>query len=393
MLILLLRKSVKSIQINLNELLHLGRLEDTVSASAYTKARQKFKHTAFIELSQDILDAFDKSERIERWKGYRCFGNDGSKIILPKNGEIEQTFGKTKIKNQYGEGKYHVGLYVCCYDVLNRLAYKNALVHSASYEANVSLNLIQDMSQRDHLHIFDRGFFSYETLATLTKRGQNFVVRCPRKSFKCLNPIFENEGKWSQVKTLHVPKDQRKNIKDKNLEETIKVRFVRVILPTGEIEILATSLMDESLTARDFQDLYHLRWGVEDFFKVLKSRLNLENFTGHSVEAVRQDFWSTIFISNYETIMTMDVEKEINHEKPDECLEIKINKAISFNAIKNMAFELLFDEEPAEETVEKLTRLFKTNTLVVRKNRIVERKKPSPRRTCNFLKRIKKQVF
>ena len=46
------------------------------------------------------------------------------------------------------------------------------------------------------------------------------------------------------------------------------------------------------------------RWGIETFFGVLKGRLNLENFSGKTAESVKQDFYSTIFISNLETILT-----------------------------------------------------------------------------------------
>ena len=70
----------------------------------------------------------------------------------------------------------------------------------------------------------------------------------------------------------------------------IKVRFVSVILSTGEVEVLATSLMEESIQREDFQQLYFLRWGVETFFSLIKGRLNLENFTGKTLESVQQDF-------------------------------------------------------------------------------------------------------
>ena len=64
----------------------------------------------------------------------------------------------------------------------------------------------------------------------------------------------------------------------------------------------------------------------------IKGRLGLENFTGKTVEAVKQDFWSTIFISNLETIMTEKTEEKMNAEKPVENKQVKINKAVSFNA-------------------------------------------------------------
>ena len=86
--------------------------------------------------------------------------------------------------------------------------------------------------------------------------------------------------------------------------------MIRIILPSGEVEVLATSLLDENeFSEIEFKHLYSLRWGVETFFSKIKGRLALENFTGRTVESIYQDFWSTIFISNLETMMTEDLEK------------------------------------------------------------------------------------
>ena len=78
------RKTVKSLQLSLNELFMSDYLSTPVSASAYTQARNKFRHTAFIELNDDITGLFYSDGTIKRWNGYRCIGADGSKIILPK---------------------------------------------------------------------------------------------------------------------------------------------------------------------------------------------------------------------------------------------------------------------------------------------------------------------
>lgn len=52
---------------------------------------------------------------------------------------------------------------------------------------------------------------------------------------------------------------------------TRTMRLVSVRLPTGELEVLAASLLDEALCpALDFAGLSHLRWGVETFFGLLK---------------------------------------------------------------------------------------------------------------------------
>lgn len=56
--LLLLQKSGKSVQRHLREFFAAWLVEPgsaTVSPSAWTQARAKFKHTAFVELNQDVL--------------------------------------------------------------------------------------------------------------------------------------------------------------------------------------------------------------------------------------------------------------------------------------------------------------------------------------------------
>ena len=114
----------------------------------------------------------------------------------------------------------------------------------------------------------------------------------------------------------------------------------------------------------DFQNIYNLRWGIETFFGKLKGRLALENFTGTSLEAVLHDFWSTIFMSNLETILTEDMQGELNNKNTKARLAKTINKAISFNAIKNMAFEIFSKEQNPDVVLAKLTQLFAMNAIV-----------------------------
>lgn len=126
----------------------------------------------------------------------------------------------------------------------------------------------------------------------------------------------------------------------------------------------------------DFQNIYNLRWGVETFFGKLKGRLALENFTSTSLEAVLQDFWSTIFMSNLETILTEDMQGELNANTKAR-LAKTVNKAISFNAIKNMAFEIFSKEQNSDVVLAKLTQLFAMNAIVKRPERKVKSITPS----------------
>jgi len=57
-------------------------------------------------------------------------------------------------------------------------------------------------------------------------------------------------------------------------------------------------LWDPNLTAEAFQALYFLRWPVEVKYDEVKNKLEIENFTGTSVLAIRQDFYATMYLSN-----------------------------------------------------------------------------------------------
>lgn len=110
-------------------------------------------------------------------------------------------------------------------------------------------------------------------------------------------------------------------------------------MSTGEFEVLATSLFNEQhYWVPLLAEIDHRRWGIETFFSLLKTRLQLENFTGKTLESVQQDFYSTIYISGLESILTADTNKYLAN-KPT-LHQDQVNKMVSFNAIKDRALEL-----------------------------------------------------
>ncbi|WP_176371022.1 hypothetical protein [Crenothrix polyspora] len=77
---MILRKTTKSLQCIVNEtVISLGMEE--VTASAYSQARYKLKHTAFIELNQKaIVDVVYQDQDFKKFWGKRLLSIDGSKI-------------------------------------------------------------------------------------------------------------------------------------------------------------------------------------------------------------------------------------------------------------------------------------------------------------------------
>ena len=63
------------------------------------------------------------------------------------------------------------------------------------------------------------------------------------------------------------------------------------------MEVLLTNLIDsEKWPASDFEELYHQRWAIEEGYKLDKSRLEFERWSGKSVRAVEQDFYGRMLL-------------------------------------------------------------------------------------------------
>jgi len=170
------------------------------------------------------------------------------------------------------------------------------------------------------------------------------------------------------------------------------VRFVRVVLETGENEVLVTSLVDEPTWATtEFKEIYWMRWGTEGFYGILKTRLELENFTGQTAESIYQDFHATVYLTGLESILTTDANAELSAK--DVCYPQQVNHAVSFNTIKNKAIEILFGESDTDLILKELHRLFLTNPTCNRKDRTVKRKKSSSRKLLDYWKRRRKHCY
>ena len=279
---LALRKGVKSMQMTLNEWFD-GMGLPGVTASAYSQARHRLKHTAFIELNQEAVVKVcyqDGGHRL--FRGFRVLGVDGSKIRLPETADITADFGQIRYGSQNPEvdGAHTWALASVLYDVLNHAALDASLGKAKAYEVGLAVAHLAHTRPGDLL-LTDRNYPSYHWLASAAHAGRDFVSRCSAKSFATARAMLRGEGSDSQTATIKPDPGRRRELAALGLPATLTVRFVRVTLATGEFEGLVTSLLDETLypTAM-FLELYGLRGGVEGFYGRLKTRLGLGTSPG-----------------------------------------------------------------------------------------------------------------
>ena len=161
--------------------------------------------------------------------------------------------------------------------------------------------------------------------------------------------------------------------------KTIKLRVLRLMLDSGIEEVLITNLFEETLDIQAFKELYFKRWGIEVKFLELKSRLQLEDFTGDTVISVEQDFYASIYLSIMVALAKKDADEKIAQNQEDKSLkyEYKVNTNILIGKLKDKLVLMLLEDDPKKrsamlrEVMQKITK----NMVPIRPGRSNTRRK------------------
>ena len=402
LMLFVLQQTVKSIQRHLHEFLDnlaQGEIFQPLTSGAVTHARAKLKESAFIELNRDcVLPTIYGSEHpIKRWRGHRLVGIDSSLVRLPASEEVGQTFGWKEASNQHGATgtRYPEARLSVVYDLLNRVGLDARLEPSTMGEVALAIQQLEHLQSGD-VEINDRGFTGYVYLASVWQRSRHFIGRCSTGSFLTAQEMFRrNRANQSQVVWLFASPGQKAECRRLGLPLKMRVRFVSLGLPTGELEVLATSLLDQALyPTEEFLTVYHRRWGHETFHLMLKGRLELENFSGRTVEAIRQDVQAAVLLANLESVLSEPTQAALTEQSTSETQPLQVNRSNSYHALKDQVLDLLYRDIPASTVIEKLMKLFKGSPVAVRPDRKApRRRKASFYRSYHFQRRVKKTVF
>ncbi|MFQ5633317.1 MAG: transposase, partial [bacterium] len=222
----------------------------------------------------------------------------------------------------------------------------------------------------DDLVLLDRKYPSFWLFRCILEQGGDFCARMAIDKWSVLVGNFLKTGLKEQIVEIKPSWDARKKCQKYGLPATpFKLRLIRIVLDTGEIEVLATSLLDMALYPYAlFKDLYHKRWPVEEQYELFKSRIEIANFTGKSVEAVKQDFHARVFMSNLTAMLAFPVHAQITEKCKDAKLDYKINWTQALAKMKISGILLFFRKLPIR-IIKKLQSLFLKNISAVRPGR------------------------
>ena len=283
-----------------------------VSKSAMTQARVKLRHTAFIELNDEQVTYFYNHFEPKRWHGFRLIAIDGSMTDLPKTAAICQHFGVWRPK---AGGRCPKARVSQLFDVLNTVTLDALIAPKDKGERTLFAEQCHKLGPGDLL-LLDRGYPAFGLFAKVKSTGADFCARMPLGRWKIVDAFIGTQSR-EQIVELSASYDAKKTCQSLGLSaEPIPIRLVRYDLADGQIGVLATSLLDDGrLSGQQIVELYAHRWPVEEDFRQMKSRLEVENWTGKSVEAIYQDFHATVFTKNLTAIIAQPAQSTVEKAK------------------------------------------------------------------------------
>jgi len=302
---ILLTTLQRSLQAELDQFFSHWPLPDGRLAhdDAFRMARKKLKPSVFVDLNQRLLA--QAPAVTSRWHGWRVLAADSTTLYLPTT--HPDTIAATHF-NHYHDGAggvYSLARAAALLDVASGLFLRADLASDSQGERAMLVSQLSAM-QPDDLLVLDRGYPAHWLFALLWQQRRAFCIRLPL-TYSPQVTAFVRSGQDSTIITCQ-PQAQHAGFAEHELPLTpFRLRLVRVVLPSGQIEVLATSLLDEvQYPASVFGQLYQQRWRIEEAFRHIKCRLKLERFGGETPLAIHQEFHATILLHNLATLAGLE---------------------------------------------------------------------------------------
>ena len=333
-----------------------------------SKARAKLKHNAFIELNDYLIDHFYNNFRYKTWCGFTLLAIDGTTIRLPDETEIIEHFGVWN--STKGEKPCPKARGSQVFDVLNKVTVDAIISPKNVGENELAAYHFLKMKAGDLL-LLDRGYPAHWLFSAAFFAGADVCARISYKKWKVIRKFYQS-GKTEKIVKIEPTALSKKKCREMGLDAApISLRLIRVELDSGETEILATSLLDtQRYPAELFAELYHLRWPVEEDYKTMKYRIEIENFSGKTVRSVYQDFHAKLFSKNFTAAIASTTSDEIDEKSETLKYRHQINFVQALSKLKN-TIVLIFDRPRhiATKIIEKIRKIFVQTTEQIRPDR------------------------
>ena len=322
-MMILLRMVKKSAKVELMDTYYsMDKQASSPSRQAFREAREKISHLA-------IKDLFDKSCELvvdmdspKQHLGYRLFAIDGTTFVVgdSNNEELVKHFGESSSVKDKAMCRLS-----CVVDVLDDTIVD---AHPAPFNQGERVLAVKQVQKlggtADALFLFDRGYWSESLVQVIVNNNQKFLMRLQSNNPK--TGITDEGGNF------------------------VGLRRYSFILPSGTKEILITNISEDEMSDNGLATLYAKRWGIETKYLELKDRLQIDKFSGQSVNIILQDIFATLYISNLVSFIADTANETIKAKTSgkDNKYQQKVNKSVSIAALRTRFIDICLSDSPIQ---------------------------------------------
>ena len=376
----------KSIAIELAELFNSCQ-EKTVSKAAFSQRRKLIRPLFFKDFFQLSVQQFYRSFRnFKTWRGLRVFAVDSTGQRLPDEDPIGDAFG------------WHTNQHVTVpsvhllftFDVLNKIVYRIDPHDQNKAEVRVAYANVEQLP-KDAIYIYDRAYASYGLAFLHRRHGSFYLIRMKSKDSPDIINLLESKDNERFI-TIRLRDRAYRSLRDLGLKPKwnaeITARLIRVDLPTGEVAVFMTNMMNRKrFHHRRIAQLYTKRWGVETAIFVLKSFLQFACFSAYTQPGVEQDLWSSFAFYNLNSAFEFAQQKDIQERTQHRYYSYQINRNMAAGLIKRWVPSLFLDS----------TRKWRAKTTVLKEQLLLHlepyRRRPHRQRTRKLLRGQGRHIF
>jgi hypothetical protein len=301
---LVLQWSSRSIQVELSDFFEGDAQVPT--KSAFCQARSKMSGQAFVQLNSQSCNIFYDQSSFRKWKGFRVLGIDGSTLQLPSHESVIEEFGQHSFGPK-ADALKSMARISYLYDVYNGLVLDAQMGGFSESEAALCWKHLEHCRSGDMV-LFDRYYASYPLIFTLLQRGIDFCFRMKEDWWNVVEK-FSGSKKMEDIVVLDLPEKYRGQYP--HLPGQVTVRLLKKRGGNGELQVFCTSLLDcKTYSRKSIVNLYHQRWNIEEAYKFIKTRLDVEDWSGKTALSVKQDFFAKTLLLTLCNIMCFNVKPQ-----------------------------------------------------------------------------------
>jgi hypothetical protein len=281
-----------------------------VTEGALSQSRRKLKPEAFKAINELACSHFYKGAPYHKWQGHRLLAVAGSRLLLPSHPTVREESGEYFVGRNVSK-PVSMALISFLYDPLNLITLDSQISAYSESEHSLALKHL-DKLERGDLLLADRGYPGLCLFSLLQSKGVDYCFRMKEDRWLAVRSFMASGQTEMLVEFSLLSKDlKRMKEKGEGEESPIRCRFIAIELGNGLKEGLCRFLTDTEAYPRElFAELYHLRRGVEEGYKLLRERLDLEDFSGKTAKAFKQNFHTQILMMTLCAVLSFPIEEK-----------------------------------------------------------------------------------